>query len=92
MLWADNELVVLDSGREVTVPGGVIGVDFRGERIYVGGVSVAAVNSSVVGGEATPLTDAEIVDIAKHQRRVWQDVGEAAMRRIAERDEPKELS
>jgi len=49
MLWDDDGMIALDSGRQMTVRDVIVGIDMPGKTIFVGSVSVAVANSTKVG-------------------------------------------
>lgn len=73
MLWEDEETILLDSGRKVVVPGGVIGLSLDGSVLYAGGRSVMAATDTT-GLPPSGLSPAEKLDVARHQVRMWESL------------------
>lgn len=83
MLWEDEENVVLDSGRKVKVPNGVIGLNMAGDTLYAGERPMMVVPDG--SNASTALTNAEILDVARNELRKWtafeKSISHAAMSR-----------
>lgn len=72
MLWQDYETVVLNSGRSVHVPLGVIGLNMAGDMIFAGDRPMMVRDSP--SAPAKPLTRDERLDVARSLSRRWQEL------------------
>jgi hypothetical protein len=72
MLWQDRETIVLDSGRSVHVPLGVVGLNMAADTVFAGDRPMVARDSCGAPGE--PLTPSEMLDVARSLSRRWQEL------------------
>ena len=70
MYWADEENIILDSGRKAYVKRGVIGLNMAGSVLHMGGRPMLP--TPQFAGAPLELTVAEKLDVARYQVRSWQ--------------------
>jgi hypothetical protein len=74
MLWQDRETAILDDGKAIHVPLGVIGLNMAGDTIFVGAADVLGSMPALSGVPAMPLTISEKLEISRWMLRSWGEL------------------
>lgn len=80
MLWEDKEIILLDSGRKVHVPGGIIGLNAAGDTLYAGERPMRIGDSPDDGsGELLPAEKLDVIRAHMRQAAAYEQAAVKAL-------------